>query len=81
MLRGSTVSLNCSTDAYPDAHVYQFYLNNTYFGDSSIGLFNVTVDKDGDYTCVPINKVGSGDNATVNITIVGESGHKSILVI
>ena len=61
--------------------MYQFYLNNTYIGNSSSGLFNVTVEKDGVYTCVPINQVGTGDNAIVNITVVGELGHKSIFVI
>ena len=72
MLRGSTVSLNCSTDAYPDAHVYQFYFDNTYIGNSSSGVFTVTVDKDGIYTCVPINEAGTGDNETVDIKSVGE---------
>ena len=79
MLRGSTVSLNCSTDANPDIHVYEFYFNNDSIGNSSSGVFNVTVDKDGVYTCVPINEVGSGHNATVNVTIVGESRNKTIL--
>ena len=80
VLRGSAVSLNCSTDANPDAHVYQFYFNNGYIGNSSSGVFNVTVNQDGVYTCVPINKVGSGDNATVSITVNGESRKKTILL-
>ena len=74
------MSLNCSTDGNPDAHVYQFYSKNDYIGNSSSGVFNVTVDKDGVYTCVPINEVGLGDNATVNITVVGESRNKTILL-
>ena len=73
VLRGSTVSLNCSTDANPDAHVYQFYFNNDSIGNSSSGVFNVTVNQNGVYTCVPINKVGSGRNTTVSITAVGKS--------
>ena len=73
VLRGSTVSLNCSTDANPDAHLYQFYFNNNHIGNSSSGLFDVDVDNDGVYTCVPINKVGTEHNATVSITAVGES--------
>ena len=43
-------------------------------------MFNVTVDKDGVYTCVPINEVGLGQNATVSVTTVGESRNKTILV-
>ena len=73
VLRGNTLSLICSTEANPDAHVYQFYFNDAIIGNSTLGVFNVTVEADGVYTCVPINTVGTGHNATVNITAVGES--------
>lgn len=73
VLRGSTVSLNCTTDANPNAHVYQFYFNDTLIGNSSSGMFNVNVDADGVYSCVPIKTVGTGQNATVSITAVGKS--------
>ena len=73
MLWGSTVSLNCSTDANPAAYMYQFYFNDAIIGNHSSGLLNITVDADGVYTCVPINTVGTGNNATVSITIVGKS--------
>ena len=72
VLRGFTVSLDCSTNANPAAHVYQFYLNDTIIGNSSSGVFKITVDADGVYTCVPINEVGTGQNATVSITMVGK---------
>ena len=39
---------------------------------NSLGIFNVTVMSDGTYTCVPINKVGAGKNASVSVTAVGE---------
>ena len=73
VLRGSTVLLNCSTDANPDAHVYQFYLNDTTIGNSSSSVFNITVKADGVYTCVPINTVGTGHNATLRVTAVGKA--------
>jgi len=73
VLRGSTVSLNCSTDANPAAHMYQLYLNDSFISNSSSGLLNITVDTHGVYTCVPINKVGTGHNATVSIIMVGKS--------
>ena len=73
VLHGSTVSLKCSADANPDAHVYQFYFNNTIIGNSSSGVFNITVKADGVYTCVPINTVGTGHNASVSITAAGKS--------
>ena len=73
VLWGSTVSLNCSTDANPAAYMYQFYFNDAIIGNRSSGLLNITVDADGVYTCVPINIVGTGHNATVSITMVGKS--------
>ena len=77
MLHGVTVAINCTTDANPDAHIYHFYLNGNLIGNSSSGVFNTTVMADGEYTCVPINTVGTGDNATVSITAVGKCKHTS----
>ena len=67
VLRGSTVTLICSTDANPDPHEFQFYFNDSYLGNSFSGLFNVSVDADAVYSCVPINTVGTGHNATVTV--------------
>ena len=72
LIRDSKISLDCSTDANPDAHIYHFYLNDNLIGNSSSGVFNTTVMTDGVYTCVPVNTVGTGDNATVGFTVVGE---------
>ena len=72
VLRDRTVSLHCSTDANPDAHTYHWYFNGNLTGNSSSGVFNITVKEDGEYTCVPENKVGTGSNASVGITAVGE---------
>ena len=72
LLRESNISLDCSTDANPEAHIYFFYLNENPIGNSGSGVFNTTVTADGVYTCVPVNTVGTGDNATVSITVVGE---------
>ena len=72
MLRNASVSIKCTTDANPGAYMYYFYFNGNSIGNSSLGLFNVTVKEDGVYTCVPINTVGTGDNATVSITAVGK---------
>ena len=72
LLRDSNISLDCSTDANPDARVYHFYLNDSLIGNSNSGVFNTTVMTDGVYTCVPVNTVGTGENATVSITVVGE---------
>jgi len=72
LLNGSDISLHCSTDANPDAHVNHFYFNGNLIGSNSSGVFNTTVMADGAYTCVPVNTIGTGDNGTVSITVVGE---------
>ena len=72
ILRGSSLSLNCSTHANPMAHVFKFYLDDVYIGNSSSGVFNVTVTTDGAYTCVPVNTVGKEENTTVVISTVGK---------
>ena len=70
--RGSSLSIKCSTDANPEDLEYQLYFKGHFIENNNSGLFNVNVTEDGVYTCVPINKVGTGDNATVSITVVGE---------
>ena len=77
LLRDSIMSLNCETNASPEAE-YHFYFNGKSVGNSTSGVFNVTVEADGVYTCVPINTLGTGDNATVHVTAVGKSFHKSL---
>ena len=77
VLRRSSLSINCTTDANPIAHVFQFYLDDVYIGNSSSGVFNVTVTADGAYTCVPVNTVGKEQNATVVITTVGKCSPRS----
>lgn len=72
VLRGSSVSLNCATDASPPAYVYHFYFNGNFSGSISSGVFNHPVQEDGLFTCVPINSVGPGDSATLSVTVVGE---------
>ena len=72
VLHDTAMKLNCSTDANPDAHTYHFYFNGNLTGNSSSGVFNISVKEDGEYTCVPVNKVGTGSNASVSITAVGE---------
>ena len=80
MLRDAAMSLKCITDANPDAHIYHFYLNGKLIGSGSSGVFNITVKEDGVYTCVPLNTVGIGDNATVSITAVGKFTTKGVLL-
>ena len=66
------MSLHCSTDANPEDIEYQLHFNGLLIGNSTSGVFYVTVEKDGVYTCVPTNAVGTGDNVTAGVTVLGE---------
>ena len=72
VLRDSAVLLTCNADANPSVHTYHFYFNGNLIGNSSSGVFNISVNEDGEYTCVPANSLGAGSNASVSITSVGE---------
>lgn len=71
ILLNSSLTLLCVTSANPPA-VYHLYLNESYIGNSSSGVFNITVEGDGVYTCVPLNVFGTGSNDTLNFVAVGE---------
>ena len=73
MLRNSSLVLSCRTDANPAAHIYNFYLHlYTFIGVNNLGRYPVTVQADGEYTCVPLNTVSIGDNATFVVIAVGK---------
>ena len=71
VLFNSNLTLLCVTNAIPPA-LYRLYFNENYIGNSNSGEFNITVEGDGAYTCVPVNTIGTGNNDTLNITAVGE---------
>ena len=72
VLCDSAVLLTCNADANPSVHTYHFYFNGNLIGNSSSGVLNISVKEDGEYTCVPVNSLGTGSNASVSITSVGE---------
>lgn len=61
--------LSCRTDANPATHIYNFYFNGTFIGVNNLGRYPVTVQADGEYTCVPLS---TGDNATFAVIVVGK---------
>ncbi|RMX51502.1 hypothetical protein pdam_00014831 [Pocillopora damicornis] len=69
VLLNSSLTLLCVTNANPPA-VYHLYLNETYISNSSSGVFNITFEGDGVYTCVPLNVFGTGSNDTLNFVVV-----------
>ena len=60
----------CQTNASAEAD-YHFYFNGKSIGNSTSGVFSVTVVADRMYNCAPVNTVGTGNNATVSISVVG----------
>jgi len=76
--RGDVISINCSADAVPSEISYQLLENGTAILDDSgtwsqplrtAGVFN--------YQCVPNNTLGTGDNASVTVTVNGKGIAKS----
>lgn len=70
VLHGSRLVLRCGVDANPDAQTYKFYFNGNFIGSSSSGVLNISVKEDGEYTCVPVNKLGIGSNGSVSLNVV-----------
>ncbi|XP_022805186.1 peroxidasin homolog [Stylophora pistillata] len=70
VLRGSTLVRRCDVEGNPDAHAYNLYFNGNFIGNSSCGVFNISVKEDGEYTCVPVNKFGIGSNGSVSVNVV-----------
>ena len=79
VLRGSPVSLICSTDANPDKLVYVFWFGGNDIGVSNSSVLNVTIETDGVYACFPNNAIGTGQ-ATIIFTVVGMLVAKSACV-
>ena len=71
MLRQRRLSLTCQTDSSPRAE-FHLYFNGRLIMTSGTGIFHVPVMCGGTYTCVPINKVGTGKNASVIVAAVGK---------
>ena len=72
VLLGSTVTFNCSTSSFPSPHVYWFYHNEVFIGSNVSGFYNLTMSRSGVYSCLPVNRAGVGETATVNLTVVGK---------
>ena len=72
VLQGNTVTFNCTTDANPAATDYKLYHNGNQLGSNASGIISTQVTDSGNYTCVPISSLGTGENVSVNINVVGK---------
>ena len=68
------LTLNCTTDAVPPAHLFKFTLNgNTLKNTSGVLKVNqVNTSHQGLYECTPYNILGAGEKAILNITVLGK---------
>ena len=73
-LKNSNVTFTCTAEGSPPPHEYRFYHEGNFLGSSSSGTFQTQVTKSGlsVFSCVPVNKVGVGENKSVTINVVGE---------
>ena len=71
--RGDVISINCSAEAVPSEMSYQLFENDIAILDAS-GRWSRTLTTAGmfTYTCVPNNTLGTGENATVTVTVNGK---------
>ena len=70
---GDVISINCSADTVPFEISYQLFENDFAILDAS-GRWTRPLTTAGmfTYTCVPNNTLGTGENATVTVTVNGK---------
>ena len=43
-----------------------------FIGSNVSGFYNLKMSRSGVYSCLPVNRAGVGETATVNLTVVGK---------
>ncbi|XP_048589069.1 hemicentin-1 [Nematostella vectensis] len=68
---GTSVYFNCTATGKPDDIHYSLFVNKTLLIEKSRGVFNLTLNTLGkhEYTCVPNNTAGIGQNSTISIDV------------
>ncbi|XP_056619313.1 carcinoembryonic antigen-related cell adhesion molecule 1 [Triplophysa dalaica] len=68
---GTSVTLNCSSDSYPQSH-YSWYFNGSRVWDRSVYITGaLLVNNRGQYTCSAMNNItGQTSNASMEITVI-----------
>ena len=70
---GETISINCSADAVPSEISYQLFENdNAILAKSGTWTKTFTTEGMFIYRCVANNTIGTGESASVNITVNGK---------
>jgi len=78
--RGDVISINCSADAVPSVASYQLVENDIAILDTS-GMWTRNFKAEGTfiYKCVANNSLGTGQSASVTITVNGNFVSFSLL--
>ena len=70
--RGDVISINCSADAVPSVTSYQLFENDiAILGTSGTWTRNFTTNGTFIYKCVANNSLGTGQSASVTVTVNG----------
>ncbi|XP_048588352.1 hemicentin-1 isoform X2 [Nematostella vectensis] len=69
----SSMRLSCISTSKPAATKFTFYKDNVEIANTSSGNITVTLSTQGthQFTCVPENVAGTGENATVTVLVKG----------
>ena len=62
----------CETDASPPSTSYRFYHSGQLLATQNDGIFiitNIQPSHQGTFSCIPINRLGSGEKAELNLTV------------
>jgi len=70
--RGDVISITCSAEAVPSVTSYQLFENDIAILDTS-GMWNRSFTTEGIfiYKCVANNSLGTGESASVTVTVNG----------
>ena len=76
------ISINCSAEAVPSETSYQLLENDFAILDAS-GRWNRPLTTAGvfNYTCLPNNTLGTGDSASVTVTVNGKGDAKNYKIL
>lgn len=70
---GTSVTFNCTAESHPSVDQYRFYRDQEFLGSNTSGVYHVELQRSGLYSCIAVNSAGSGQNATLYISVHGKT--------
>lgn len=80
---GSTIFLNCTTDAVPKALLFKVFNNGILKEENNNGVFvlsHVNRSNEGEIQCLPYNVLGAGEPAEMNLTVRFQGSFACLLI-